>query len=688
MKKKKKEIISVEKKDNLKVIKVQEKKEIPSKEETPIIFIPDKLFYKEDKSPFGLKVGDLSLEKVLRENVTSKYLRYLNQKGEIVKNLKKGLLLDVDYDGGINKAYCKFYDLENHEIKIWIDTTDHSPYCITKVSKSKLEKIGNLTEYKGFNGFEEVKKYDLLKDQEVDITKIYGKTPIDIGGTGLNIKNILKEHDINVWEADIRYHINYIFDMGLIPGMFYSIEDGNIKKINFHNDEVEYKKMAKELLSKFEEEPEELKKFAKENIDIFLTPIPNLKRLALDIEVNMDPGEYSFPDPSLAKQEIISISFVSNNALKLVYVLERKGYSYKNSHKDLPSDTKVVYFKNERNLILETFRIIWEYPIILTFNGDNFDLNYLFHRANNRFKIDRDLNPIHVKRGYGRLSKRECGLRKGIHIDIFNFFINRSISGSTFGGKYQRGSLNAISNALLGEEKYAHDEEIHNMEYDVLIWYNLKDSILTLDLTQFNNNLVWNLIILICRITKMPIHEVIRRQISTWVQNILYFEHRTKNYLIPRRREISEIKKGGYSKSITDGKRFQGAYVIKPIPGIHFNVVVMDFSSLYPTIIKEYNLSYETVQCPHEDCMDNLVKGVTYHVCTHKMGIFAYIVGFFRDIRVKYFKPKSNDKSLSTEQRSYFNTIQQALKIFINSSYGVFGSVSYTHLTLPTTPYV
>ncbi|MFX1480128.1 MAG: DNA polymerase domain-containing protein, partial [Promethearchaeota archaeon] len=235
----------------------------------------------------------------------------------------------------------------------------------------------------------------------------------------------------------------------------------------------------------------------------------------------------------------------------------------------------------------------------------------------------------------------------------------------------------------LGEEKYQHEEIIHEMEPDILAWYNLKDSLLTLDLTKFNNSLVWNLIILLCRITKMPIHDMVRRQISTWIQNIFYFEHRRKGYLIPRRSEIGERKKGGILSSKADDDKFMGAYVVPPIPGIHYDVVVMDFASLYPSIIKEYNLSYETVQCPHEDDEDNLVRGTPYHICTHKMGIFSYVVGFFRDIRVKYFKPKSSDKSSTEKQRNYYQTIQQALKVFINGSYGVFGSPNFPLFCLP-----
>ncbi len=674
------------KKENIKEEPKKEPKKPPKEEIDAIIKdseqveekkpIPKDLFFKGDLNLFGLKVGNIQLAKIQRESVSSKYIRYLKEKGDIVSDLERGFLLDVDYDGGENKAYCKFYDLDKDEIKLWIDTTGHQPYCLSKEPISTLDSNVALTNYEGFERFEEIERFDLLRDNVIKMTKIYGKTPTSIGGAGDNIKNILGNDGKKAWEADIRYHLNYIFDTGLIPGMLYRIKGGKLEKISPQEIEPDYDKISKEMLKLFEDEAEEMKEFTERNLELFLTPIPNLKRLALDIEVEMGPNDFQIPDPQMAKQTIISISFVATDGTKKVYLLEREGYSYKGKYKRFPDDAEAIYFKSEKELLIETFRIIWEYPIIITFNGDNFDLNYIFHRAN-KLKVSKDLNPIHAKRGFGMLARRECDLLKGIHIDVFNFFINRSISGYAFGGAYERASLNAISAALLGREKYAHEEEIHEMEYDILSWYNLKDSILTLDLTQFNNNLVWNLIILLCRITKMPIHEVIRRQISTWVQNILYFEHRQKGFLIPRRKEISDLKKGGYSHSIIQGKGFKGAFVIKPVPGIHFDVVVMDFASLYPTIIKEYNLSYETVQCLHDDCTDNLIPGIPYNVCTHRMGIFAYIVGFFRDIRVKYFKPKSSDKTLSDERRSYYTTIQQALKVFINGSYGIFGSENF-----------
>ena len=701
--KKKEESEEKPKKEELKEVKAEKPIEQPIKlkeEGTPATLPKEKSksdkisqisFFKDSNEPFGLKQGDVKLDKVFREGVTSKYIRYLMKKGEIVENLERGLLLDVDYDGGQNKAFCKFYDLDTEEIKIWIDTTKHEPYCLSKepiselqtlTFKDKTDRNKNLTDYEGFKRFEEVKRFDLLKDKEIEIVKIYGRTPTNIGGSGINIRNILTENEKKAWEADIRYHLNYIFDTQLIPGLIYSVEDGKIKKIDFQKSDETSKEMANELRLLFKEEAPEMQEFSEKFLDIFITPIPDVKRMAMDIEVKVGERDYQIPDPRLAKQDVISISFVATDGLKVVYMLEKEEYSLDKLYKDFPSDAKIVLFKSEKDLLTETFRLMWEYPVVITFNGDNFDLNYLFHRAE-KLKIDKDLNPIHVKRGFGILSKAECELRRGIHVDVFNIFFNRSISGYAFGGVYESASLNAISAALLGEEKYQHEELIHEMEFDILSWYNLKDSILTLELTRFNNSLVWNLIILLCRITKMPIHDMVRRQISTWIQNIFYFEHRRKGYLIPRRSEISELKKGGILSSKASDDKFMGAYVISPVPGIHYNVVVMDFASLYPSIIKEYNLSYETVLCPHKDDKDNLVKGTPYHICTHKMGIFAYVVGFFRDIRVKYFKPKSDDKSLSEKQRSYYQTIQQALKVFINGSYGVFGSQNFPLFCLP-----
>ncbi|MCJ7651281.1 MAG: hypothetical protein MUP85_21955, partial [Candidatus Lokiarchaeota archaeon] len=241
-------------------------------QEKPVIDKKVKKKYFEQKTQnFGLKEIDVTIDS-LKESASSKYIRYLIETDQIVKNLKKGLLLDVDYDGGQNKAICKFYDLDTDEIRLWIDTTGHEPYCLSKESIKTLESVTDLTSYSGFKRFEETKKIDLLTDKEIVMTKLIGATPSNIGGSGTNIKNILSNEDYKAWEADIRYHLNYIFDTQLIPGLIYSINDGKLTRISYEDESDSLKKLASQLRDIFIEEKEELQEFSEKFVDIFLTP--------------------------------------------------------------------------------------------------------------------------------------------------------------------------------------------------------------------------------------------------------------------------------------------------------------------------------------------------------------------------------------------------------------------------------
>ena len=57
--------------------------------------------------------------------------------------------------------------------------------------------------------------------------------------------------------------------------------------------------------------------------------------------------------------------------------------------------------------------------------------------------------------------------------------------------------------------------------------------------------------------------------------------------------------------AIVKKKKYRGGLVVEPKLGIHFGVVVVDFASLYLSIIKVHNLSYETVNCVHQSCKED-----------------------------------------------------------------------------------
>jgi DNA polymerase I len=151
------------------------------------------------------------------------------------------------------------------------------------------------------------------------------------------------------------------------------------------------------------------------------------------------------------------------------------------------------------------------------------------------------------------------------------------------------------------------------------------------------------------------------------------------NYLIPREEDFEPFNP-------KEEKSYRGAIVLDPLElgtvGLHFDVWMMDFSSLYPTIIDVRNLSYETINCGHEECKGNSVPELPYYVCKKQRGILALMFGAIRTLRVRYFKPlqKRAEKSKDLKSLLWYQAVIDALRIVMNAGYGVFGDRDQTDL--------
>jgi DNA polymerase I len=207
--------------------------------------------------------------------------------------------------------------------------------------------------------------------------------------------------------------------------------------------------------------------------------------------------------------------------------------------------------------------------------------------------------------------------------------------------------------------------------------------LLTYELTSFNHDLLMNLLVIIARIGRMPIDDIARLGVSQWIRSLLYYEHRQRNALIPKREDLQKRSEGVLSEAVIKDKKYRGGLVVDPKEGIHFDVVVMDFASLYPSIIKVKNLSYETVRCSHEECKKNTIPQTNHWACSKRNGITSIIIGSLRDLRVNYYKNLSKKETLSEEQRQQYTVVSQALKVILNASYGVMGAEIFPLYFLP-----
>ncbi len=593
-------------------------------------------------------------------------------------NLPPSYFVSATYDGEKAAAVIKLYEPKTKRIYFWRDTTGHKPYLFTNLAPIELEKLDRVITHPGFDHFETVEKYDPLQWRDVTVTKVVAKDPLAVGGRPSGcLRDIIpqdwertgSEHPAKVWEASIKYYQCYLYDRQIAPGMIYSIENGEMKLVR--NEQAE--ESVEKIQGLFTEEPKVFLEPIETWARLLEYPVPEFRRVALDIEVETPTieiaGKLTFrvPDPRFAEHPVFCVSLLGSDGVNRVLLLKRPGI--REGTEKIPANVSVEYFATEKELLLATFDAMWDYPFVITFNGDDFDLHYMFHRAQ-RLGIRRSDVPI-------ELGRKNCLLHYGIHIDLYKFFFNRSIQIYAFGQKYKDVTLNDVGRALVGLTKIELTKALNDLPYTELARYCLRDSEITLKLTTFDNDLVMKLILAITRISRMPMEDVSRQGVSRWIRNFLQFEHRRLNMLIPNADDILAIKGKTATKAIIKGKKYKGAIVVEPVPGVHFNVAVMDFPSLYPSLIKVYNLGYQTILCPHEEDRSNKIPDTPHWVCTKRQALESLLIGALRDLRVKWYKSKAKDKTLPSELRSWYSVIQAAVKVILNASYGVFGAESF-----------
>ncbi len=166
------------------------------------------------------------------------------------------------------------------------------------------------------------------------------------------------------------------------------------------------------------------------------------------------------------------------------------------------------------------------------------------------------------------------------------------------------------------------------------------------------------------RIANIPVTKAYQsRRVSDWIKSIIYAYLRKNDILIPT---STELRRG------LETHRVPGALTFAPKTGVYFNTVVCDFESLYPSCIDSYNLSYETVNCPHEECKSNRIQECAEHwVCSKRRGFYSILVGALKDLRVRWFKPLAKNMAVSEQERLKAEVLAKLLKLISVSSYGV-----------------
>lgn len=637
-----------------------------------------------------------------RQADTKEYeLRALEELNEIAcKTLERvtserAFLLGIDYDPDMNKAIAKFYDLVEEKVFVVADNSGHHPYMLTDLSREEILKSATIHGLRGsILDIVEVERYHPVLDRQIKLNKVIVKTPQDVGGGAgkKGLRSIIGEE--HSWEAHIRYYLCYLYDnRNIWPSAVHTVGSDGIRV------KLDDTRLSSEI---FEAIEERFKDLVSKYVPILSQEIPAIKFIALDVEVDAPPNK--LPDSRAPKDRVLSISLVwyDKNSKDFDGEVHMLGVSKKTSEVDIKDleieettngvakgyihinrrKIRVYLYTSEKLMIIEVFKKLWTTPILVTFNGDNFDLNYLYARAE-YLGIESRLIPFTIRRT-AELTIAE--LKRGVHIDLYRYFSNGAIKTYVFKDIYETVSLDELSHVLLGERKLYSEVDFDKMSLGEIAKYNWWDAYLTARLFTFNDWLPWRVIVILSRITRYPIKDLSRRGVSSWIGNWFYSEMRERNWLIPNERDLESKKElanlAPRPSPVIKGKKYRGAIVFRPKAGIWFNVFVLDFASIYPTIVKVHNISFETVLCPHKECRGNRVSDLNYWVCTKREGLASLLVGFIRDLRVNYYK-KIAKREKDPTLKALYSAIESALKVLINASYGVFGAENFGLYFLP-----
>jgi DNA polymerase I len=228
-------------------------------------------------------------------------------------------------------------------------------------------------------------------------------------------------------------------------------------------------------------------------------------------------------------------------------------------------------------------------------------------------------------------------------------------------------TLNAVSRELLNEGKDNINRLKIKEEWEArpneVIKYCIKDADLTLRIYQKLRVVDRNMFM--STVTKLPLDDVTNGGTSSYVDSIL----------------IRAADRQGIGVRMTSVKEkmspIEGGYVRSIGAGLYSNVVVLDFKSMYPSMIIKYNICFTTLSPEGNIIAPN---GVRYLDRNQKEGLVPKILQNLmkeRD-RVKSMMRSSSDPA----DAEYYDGVQGAIKILMNTFYGVLASSFYRFTNL------
>ncbi|MFH1239746.1 MAG: DNA-directed DNA polymerase [Candidatus Diapherotrites archaeon] len=528
----------------------------------------------------------------------------------MVVKTTKALLLDADYINEDGKSIIRLFVRNKDRLEIFKDAEFH-PYFYAVVNDAK--KAVNEIKEMVFGENSKVRDAKIIEKKSGNTIKVsfnLVQELIHAREKITELSSVIEKH-----EYDIPFAERYLIDKMLEPmnGIEIKSENGLIKSVKSFDSDFDFKLGA------------------------------------FDLET-YSKGRFSDPK----KDRILMASYADGK--DDVVFTDKKAMS------------KIKYvkvFESEKQMIEKLIEKIKKenLDLLVTYNGDSFDIPYLTERAH-LFKLKADLGSDGSEPKEKRMGMNNAVQLRGVqHFDAYRLMRMLGRFAVVDLIKYD---LESVNQKIFGEAKEKITAENITKFWDTekelkrLADYNLEDSKVTLKLAKE----YLPLIIEICKLVKLPVFMVNRSSASTLVERLLLNKCFETETLVPNRPEGGVVNQRLMQS-------YSGGFVREPRRGLHENIAVLDFSSLHPTIIISHNISPETLNCEHKECKKN-ESPTGQCFCTKKEGFLSSIL---QDLFNRRMEIKKKLKTIDKKDKKYniLNARQLALKIILNSFYGYLG---------------
>ncbi len=549
---------------------------------------------------------------------------------------KEGFLLDIDYitekdeegqDRPVIRLWCKSKD--GSDLIVLDKNFEPYFYAFPYGYEYDLGEIKELIEELCIDREGEeirVKRVESCQKKllgvERTVLKIFVAHPRHVPVLREEVKRV----GLTVLEADILFAIRYLIDNQLRPFDGLQVEGEEIElgsayttgKKAIAASQVSYKKM---------------------------TELPKLKILAFDCEM---ASSYGMPSPRRDPIIIIAVAYQhqENKAKTRLFVLDNEEYR--------EGDDETV-IRNFLTFIGEQFQP----EIIVGYNSDGFDWQYIKERAKLQgiqLDVGADGSTVQYEKGgilpgvniAGRLNVDLFKLAKR---DLDSVKVKRLENVAEFLGVMNKNDRMNLSPREITECWLNPAPSTRERLYE----YAKADAVSTLGIA----TKVLPLQIELSKMVGYPLDELAKMGRGRQVEAFLTAEAFKREELVPPKRGAE--------------KTYEGGFVLLPERGLHEDVIALDFSSMYPTIMISFNISPDTFVESHQKKEEVYVAPEVGHAFRKEPD------GFFKSImsdliaRRKEIKNEMKRYDKTSDEYRLLDIQQQSIKILTNSFYGYTG---------------